>query len=331
MIKPVLRSAKLLKNIMKFKPLAKAATKIRVNKPEILAVAGGTVVVGSFIWVVVEAQKLSTVMTESEEKLHDVEEKYRVKKEEFGEGQEETPEFKQVLKEEKKEIFMARADGTWQMVKLFGGPAVGLTTGLLLMGRGHYLIRQKYIVTAATLKGTNELFKFYRENVVEAEGKDADLKYMRGIIKEVETESTTTDMDGKEVKTKKKKTFVKRNNPNPYRFLYSEDTFSSWEPDAQRNIFFLKCNEEWFQHKYDNPNTVEISMYEILQHMGYDFSCETKERMNFLRNTGYKPGYKGGDGGVDFGIYEAINEPAMKGQSEEVYFELNVDGNLCEI
>jgi hypothetical protein len=103
--------------------------------------------------------------------------------------------------------------------------------------------------------------------------------------------------------------------------------------DTERNLFFLKCAEDWWNRELDRNG--EVSMYEVLKYLQYRFDIEKeglsdkeyRDRMTFLRNYGWRKGC-GGDDFVDFGLYRAINEPAIARKSDIVYIEFNCDGNL---
>lgn len=328
---------KIGREMMKCKPLAKVVVKASKNKPEIMAITGAAAVVTGFVLAIRGGTKVKETMAVTAEKVEATEAMQKDRRENqyhtddsgklIGE-QNETA----LAKIEKKELAKVRAEGVWEVTKLFILPTGLLAFGMVLIGGGHHILRKRNVILASALKGTEEMFKFYRGNVIEAEGKEADLKYLRGVIDDKEVETIVVDEKGKETKIKKRMPVVK-NHSNPWRFIFDENYFRTYEEDTDRNLFFLKCCQDWWNREYDRNG--EVSMYEILKYLGYKFEVEKdgmtreqyRERMTFLRNYGWRKGC-GGDDFIDFGLYRAINEPALTRKSDVVWIEFNCDGNL---
>ena len=326
------------RSMMKCKPIAKVVVKASQNKPEIMAVTGGIAVVTAFVLAIRGGTKVQGVMKETASKVENLETSQKERREKeynldengklIGEANEAA-----LVKIEKKELSQARAEGVWQVAKLFLLPSGLLVVGLVLIGGGHHILRKRNVVLASALKGTEEMFKFYRSNVVKTEGEEADKKYLRGVIDDKEVETVVVDEKGKETKVKKHVPVVRSDNKNPWRFEFSETWFNSYCDDVERNLFFLKCEQDWWNHEFDRNG--EVSMYEVLKHLGYKFEVEKegqtkkqyRDRMTFLRNYGWRKGC-GGDDFIDFGLYRAINEAAISRKSDVVWLEFNCDGNL---
>lgn len=325
------------RQMMKCKPIAKVAVKCSRNKPEIMAVTGGVAIITAFVLAIRGGTKVKETMAMTAEKVEATEAMQKERRETqynldengklIGEQNEAA-----LAKIEKKELSKVRADGIWQVTKLFILPTGLMVFGMVMIGGGHRILRKRNVVLASALKGTEEMFKFYRGNVIEAEGKEADMKYMRGVIDDKEVETVVVDEKGKETKVKHRVPVV-RNHSNPWRFIFDDTYFRSYEDDTDRNLFFLKCCQDWWNHEYDRNG--EVSMYEVLKYLQYNFEVEKegmtreqyRDRMTFLRNYGWRKGC-GGDDFIDFGLYRAINEPAMTRKSDVVWIEFNCDGNL---
>ena len=317
------------RHMMKCKPIAKVVVKASQNKPELMAISGGLMVLTAFGLTIRSAMKLEKTMNASSEKAEAVENR---KTQELAADNLTEEQKTAIIKACDKDLAMARADGVWQVAKLFILPSGLLVAGLVLIGGGHHILRKRNVVLASALKATEETLKFYRGNVIADQGKEADLKYMRGIIDDKELESVVVNEDGKEKKVKRRVPVVK-GQKNPWRFEFSDTWFRSWEDDTDRNLFFLKCEQDWWNHELERNG--EVSMYEVLKHLGYKFEIEKegvtakeyRDRMTFLRNYGWRKGC-GGDDFIDFGLYRAINEAAISRQSDVVWIEFNCDGNL---
>lgn len=317
---------KMSRTLLRCKPVAKAVAKVNKNKPEILAVCGGAAILVAFGWAIYEAIGVKDVMEETNTEIEEINERYSKKPE---------PEQAALEKQHTKELKAAKIKGVWRVTKKFVGPGATLIVGMGLGAKSIKIFRARNIFLSGALKGTQEAYKFYRQNVREDLGEEADKKYARGIIGEKEIEEKITDADGKE-KTVKTKIPVVKENDNPWRFEFCEDLFRTWKPSTEQNLFILHCEQEWWKHEFER--TEEVSMYEVLKHLGYKFEvrkagmtkAQYRDFMNFVRNYGWKKG-SGGDEFIDFGIYRAINEPAIRGMSDVVWLEFNCDGNLNKI
>jgi hypothetical protein len=315
--------------MMKCKPVAKVMVAASRNKPEILAVTGGVAVVTAFVLAIRGGTKVKAVMAKGAEKVEAVEARkmQELSVEDLTEEQK-----ADILKACGKDLKMARADGVWQVAKLFLLPSGLLVIGLVLIGGGHHILKKRNVVLAGLAEGYKTLLTNYRKNVVQAEGEEVDQKYLHDVIGEKDIEKVIVGEDGKEKKVKKRVAVVNAKK-NPWRFEFSDTWFWSYVEDTERNLFFLKCEEDWWNHELDRNG--EVSMYEVLKHLGYKFDLEKegvsnqeyRDRMTFLRNYGWRKGC-GGDDFIDFGLYRAINEAAMKRQSDTVWLEFNCDGNL---
>ena len=330
--------AKVTTKITKIPTVAKIVTKVSHNKPEIMLLAGAALIIVGFVRGIISGTHLQVVMEESAGEMRKLEASQKERRLQFNEPISEEHE-KQLALIEKKELKKARAEGTWKVVKLFILPSGLIVAGLVFIGGGFKILRTRNVVLAGIAEGYKKMIDQYRKNVVEKEGEEADLNYMRSVIGDKEIESVVVDEDGNESKVKKRVPVVKEQKCNPWRFEFSDTYFDSYEDDTDRNLFFLKCEEDWFNHELERHG--EVSMYEVLKHLRYKFdvlkaSCNSKQeyrdRMTFLRNFGWRKGC--GDGFVDFGLYRAINEPAITRQSDVVWIEMNccgdLSGNLAE-
>lgn len=318
------------KSLMRCKPIAKVLMKAEKNKPEILAVTSGICVVAAFGWAIYEAVTVKDAMTESTNRVKTVEEARDQALAEEGITEEKKAE---IIKAANRDLTTARIEGGWIVVRKFVGPAGLLILGMGLGGRSVKIFRARNLVLTGALKSTEDILKFYRGNVREELGEEADLKFLRGVTGEKKIEETQKDATGGVSKVEKTLPVVKSGNPNPWRFAFDEEHFDSWQPDTDLNLFYLKCEQDWWQHEYDRNDIV--TMYEILKHMRYRFDRakasmskkEWNEFMNFIRNHGWWKGSKG-DGFIDLGIYRAINEPAIRRTSDVIFVEMNCDGCL---
>lgn len=324
--------AKAGKNLMKCKPVAKAMVKINKNKPEILAVGGSICIVAAFGWAIYEAVTVKDALSETSEKVQNITQSRdeALASEDISEEQK-----NDIIETSKKDLNKARMEGVLTVGKKFVGPAVVLVTGMKLGRDGFKVLKARNLLLCGALKSKEDILRFYRENVRNDLGKEADLKYMRGVVGEQQIEETKVDENGKETKVLTTIPVVKPSE-NPWKFQFDEENFDSWQEDTDLNLFYLNCEQDWWNHNYQR--TELVTMYEILKHMRFRFDKakermgkkKFKEFMDFIRNNGWWAG-SNGDGFIDFGIYRAANEGAIRRMSDVIFVEFNCDGCMLNM
>jgi hypothetical protein len=267
-------------------------------------------------------------MTESADKVKEIEDKYAAEREK-PEVQDQTEEEQKALaKTERRGLAMARADGVVSMVKLFGGPVLLLVIGCGLIVKGHNILRARNAILAASLKSTEQLFRFYRQNVVAAEGAEADKRYMRGIVGEKEVMGIGLDDCGNEILKKEKVPVVRKGNP--WQFEFSPTFFYSATGIPDRDLLHLQNVEFYFNRLYKGEKKYEdISMFEILDYLRPIWEAIDPDGSVRTMSRVYGWGHdRNGDDMIDLGVFRAANESAIKGVGDVVFMEFNCDGRL---
>lgn len=312
-------------------PAVKVCQKVKTSKPEIFVGVGVVAVIGSFVWVAIEAAKAPDVMTETSEKVKDIEDRYsdeKLKQESLNQPDA----LKTLIKLEKKDLTKARADGVIQMAKLFGGPVIVLGIGCGLIVRGHQILKMRNAVLGAALKSTEKLFDFYRSNVIREQGPEADKRYLRGIVGETEVKTVALDENGNEI-VKTETVPVIQNasqTANPWLFEFTPQYFKQAKGIPDIDLSAIAGAEEYFNHLYSGPKRHgDISMYEVLEFFRPDWDAidPTGERRVIARNYGWGHDEKG-DERIDLGRFRAVNDPVLHGASDKVFIEMNCDGRL---
>ena len=334
------------------RPAVTFARGMKAKKPEIFVFAGVTLILTSFGLVIYETMKLGDTMTAGKEKLDAA--RQRKADLESGEGTKvpvsvkdengneiftdqfrvmSDEEVSTALKQASKDIQAARMDAMWQVGKLYALPLVFLLIGLGFDLHGVRILRKENVALAATVGGLEKFISFYRGNVVREQGKEADLRYARGIVGEREVSEIVKDADGNEKIAKKKLPVISHADGNPWRFEYSPTFFRSATGDPDRDISHIKNVQDYWNHKYGGQKKHgKISYYEVLEYLDpiweaidADGTVET-----FCREYGW--GHSAtGDDYIDLGVYRAINDNAIKGIGDCVWIEGNCDGRLADI
>lgn len=328
-------SARAVKVLKRCKPVAKVAAKVSKNKPEILAVGGGIAILAAFGWAIYEAVTMKDVLDETSNDVKAVEADYEAAKTGLTEGSEA---LRSVDNEYRKKIAVAKGKAVLRVSKKLAGPTVLLFVGLAGGAKGIKILRMRNIFLGTAVKGLQESYKFYRNNVREDLGEEADFKYAHGIVGEKTIERVEEDKNGNEIKTSYKVPIVKNEPNNPWRFEFSETWFNTYQENSDLNLFYLKCQQDWWNHELNNPDRSQhVSIYDVLTGLRFKFEVMkagmTKKQyvdwMYFIRNTGWWVG-SNGDGFIDFGLYRAINEAAIKRESDVVFIEFNCDGPFAD-
>ncbi len=325
-------SARVGRNLMRYKPIAKVGMKLSKNKPEILAVTGGLLIVGGFVWAIWEAITVKDVMEETAQEVKAVEVAHQEQLAKEGRTEEE---IVAETKEYNKDIKVARVRGSYKICKKFVGPVLMLAGGLSSVGGSVKIFRLRNAFLGTALKSSESFIKSYRQNVRDDIGEEADKKYARGIIGEKEIEKKQLDVNGNETVVKRKVPIVKHDSNNPWRFEFSEELFDTYQENTDSNLFYLKCVQDWWNHEVHRYK--RISMYDILKYMRFRFDVmrqgmTKKQYVDWeysMRNSGWwERDIK--DDPVDLGIYNAINEAALRRESDVIFLEPNCFGSLSD-
>ena len=207
---------------------------------------------------------------------------------------------------------------TAQAVTRVYGPAVAVElTGVVCLLAAHGIMRKRNASLAMAYSAVHEAFRAYRARVIEEFGPEKDFDYKNGIREEVVEE---TDDKGKIKKVKK---LVQ--DPNKYSGYakFFDETNPNWERNAETNLFFLRCQQNWANDK--------------LHAKGHLFLNEVYDALGIDRTgAGAVVGWmisKEGDNFVDFGIFDE-ERPRVRafvnGLEKSVLLDFNVDGVIYD-
>lgn len=181
----------------------------------------------------------------------------------------------------------------------------------VLAGHGIMLKRQASVVAAYTALDAG--FKVYRKRVAERLGEDEELNlYRRPNTKIVES----CDDEGKPCEIE---VFDDSVMPSRYSKFFDESS-PNWSKTPDYNLFFLRTQQDWANNR--------------LRANGFLFLNEVYEALGLPRTqpgqmVGWKEGTEGGDGFVDFGLYQIgdeSNRAFINGLEHTVLLDFNVDG-----
>lgn len=212
------------------------------------------------------------------------------------------------------------------LVKLYS-PAIGVMgLGIASILGSYNIMSNRCLALASTCTALSDGFKFYRSNVIEELGEDADKRFRYG-IKQVEKDIPVMNKKGED--TGKTKTVTANEVPDdilrnlsPYA-KYFDETCKDWSQVPGNNLFFLRS-----QQKIAN---------DLLQSQGHLFLNEVYDLLGLERTReGAIVGWifgGGYDDYVDFGIYElknAANRRFVNGLEDIILLDFNVDGIIYD-
>ena len=290
---------------------------IKKHSPEILMVAGVVGGVASAVLACKATLKVNEVvepMKENVEKIHVAVEKGKTEA-----GEEYT------VEDSKQDLTKVYAQTGIQLVKLYG-PAVLLgAVSVTSILASNNIMRKRNVALAAAYTAVDTGFKNYRNRVIDRFGKELD-RELRFDIKPQEVTETVVDENGEEKTVTKTVNTIGNINYSPYAFAFDVGC-TGWEKDPEHNKFYaIQCQN------YAN---------ELLRSKGHLFLNEVYDMFGIPRTKAgqivgwlYDTTKSGGDGFVDFGIFDINNEKAMdfiNGFERTIIIDPNVDGNIFDL
>lgn len=297
--------------------LHKVGFAIKKHSPEILIVAGVAGGVASTILACKATLKVNKViepMKENVEKIH-----VAVENGVTEAGEEYT------VEDSKKDLAAVYVQTGIEFVKLYG-PAVLLgaasVTSILASSN---ILHKRNVALAAAYTAVDTGFKKYRNRVIDRFGQELD-RELRFDIKPKEVEETVVDENGEEKTVTKTVDTVGNIDYSPYAFIFDVGC-NGWEKDPEHNKFFaIQCQN------YAN---------ELLRSKGHLFLNEVYDMFGIPRTKAgqivgwlYDTSKSGGDGFVDFRIFDIHNERAtafVNGFERSIIIDPNVDGNIFDL
>ena len=200
------------------------------------------------------------------------------------------------------------------ILKLYG-PSITLgALSIVSIVSATGILRKRNLAVVAAYKTVEQAFSEYRERVAEEIGEEKELDIYRvRTVEEVEDKETG----------KKKKVGSEKPNHSPYARFFDELS-GHWDDNAEYNLVFLKAVEQRFNER--------------LHARGHVFLNEVYDALDIPRSReGQVVGWFRGNGDdfVDFGMYDAHNNPRasafVNGYEKAILLDFNVDGVIDDL
>ena len=227
--------------------VGKATRTVRMNSPTILIVAGSAGVIAGVVLAIKAGKESDAKTAQEKEELEYIKSHKKIADktliEEYEDGT--VVEHTLTTSEYKKELAGGYARLIFAYIKVYG-PAV-LTTlfSLFLILKSHSILYGRYTTMCAGFAAMSKAYDAYRQNVIDAEGIEADERYRLG-IKTIEEEKMLLDKTGNPKLDK---------NGNPKKFIERYDILDG-DPEDPRTVLWDEVTTAK-SGKYDNYSTDE--------------------------------------------------------------------------
>ena len=196
--------------------------------------------------------------------------------------------------------------------------AVGVVSIGCLAGSQFVLTRRNAGLTMA-YAAVDKAFKEYRKRVVDELGPEKDDEFRYGYE---DHEVVVETAKGHKVETVRR---VAPGEPSQYAKFFDEFC-PSWEPNAEINMFFLKCQQQWANDRLRARG--HLLLNEVYDSLGIERTSAGAVVGWAIRDDG------AGDNFVDFGIFDQNRERArafVNGREKSILLDFNVDGVVLDL
>lgn len=199
-----------------------------------------------------------------------------------------------------------------QIARIFAPPVIAGSVSIFCFVASHGMQRQKQAALAAAYLAVQESYAAYRDRVREEVGEERELELYR---------SPRVLQGGGDSELPLEIDFGTR-MPSPYSRFFDE-TSSAWTKTPEWNRLFVESQQQWANDR--------------LNAYGFIFLNEVYEALGMPRTqagqiVGWKLGPDGGDGYVDFGMYDIADEnnrAFVNGLEGVILLDFNVDGPIA--
>lgn len=222
----------------------------------------------------------------------------------------------------KKEEVKLTVKNAVKVAKLYAPAAAIEAASLGLIFASNDVMRKRNASMAAAYATLNNMYKKYRQNVIDTYGEDIDKDMRYGVKHE---KVTVVDEDGK--KTKEDVKVVDLDNTalgiSDYSRFFQTGCKGFDEHSGRYNMMYLKGIQAMFNNQLIADGYVMLN--DVYRELGIDTIPE-----GWQIGWVYDETNPIGDNYIDFGLYEARNknERAVNDWEPVILMDFNVDGNL---
>lgn len=259
-------------------------------KPEIMLVSGLVSVLVGTIYACTKTEKAKKVLQETKNETKIVEENLSI---EVPEGVDILPETKKQLKIERgRQFFRIYIHTAYEMLKIYGIPALLWFGGMGMIVGGHGTLRKRNTALAADIIAGNQLFQEYRQRVAKAVGEEVENKIFMGAQEGMITVVDTDPDTGEKI--------VRQENANLFN-AQPGSIFARNFTEETTDIMYRTFTDEFLDARVNEINT-KLEVGFVRAYSGLDI----------LRILGFNENALGDDESVDKLLSYGISGNARK-------------------
>lgn len=304
--------------------VGKTLFKLDKNKPQLLVGTGVVLMVGGFIWAIVNARKIDEVIAEGENAVNDIQDKITEAKFDVKTDENEKTTAISILE---KDLRKAKVNNITRMGVLMGIPCLMFAGGLSLTIGGHILLVRRFGELSTAFAWLQQSYERYRQMNIAEHGEECDKRYRYGITDQVEVETPGTDDNGNEQNVKCLVPVTGRDPASMYTFIFSPETSRRCPKDPVSTISYLRSQEKYW-NMWMQANNRPVTLYMIIEELGIEIDTNNPAN-DYILIVGWRPNGDG-DNHIDFGIMRAVNKPTLDMIENSVMLNFNCDGNIYE-
>lgn len=280
--------------------IGRSILKTKKNSPHLFFAAG---VVG-FVGTVILASRATTKL---EPVLDNIKEDFKAVTDLS--GYDEIGKQKYTQNDYRRDVTYVYVRGAIKVGKLYapaivlGGASVACLTG------SHIQLTRRNAALSATLAAVMEAYEAYRARIREELGEERELAIYRDVQKQ------TVEIDGK----KKTLALPGSGKYSPYARCFDEGN-QNWQNSMEANRNFLLCQQAYALDRLNSRGYLILN--EVYESLGMEHSTPGAV-VGWVK-------YGDGDGFVDFGIWDGMNDPLVMREAA-IWLDFNVDGEVYKL
>lgn len=258
--------------------------KISAARPEIFLIAGGLSMLAGTIYACIKTADAKNVLNEA---------KIEEEKADFDETVEVTDEELKQLKTEKgRKLTKIYTHVAWEMLKIYGIPAILWLGGMGMICSGHHTLRKTNAGLVADSILAKKLFDEYRQRVAKAVGEEAEQKIYMGLQEGMVNVIEKDPVSGEEKLVQKKGDVFYANPGSIFAVNFTEetsdafDTYTYAERTVEHRVNEINAKLETGEYRAFNGIDIFRKLGFNENALGFGDSVEVEERLKKLLTYG---------------------------------------------
>lgn len=281
------------------------------HSPEILLVAGLAGMVGATVLAVKATLKVEDIQRKNAKVLMDIDEVHASNNPEYSE------------EDYNHDLFVADVQGKLRFVQLYAPAALLGIAGMISIVGSHGIMQRRSASLMAAYAVLQTGFEKYRARVVEELGEEKDRDFKLGLRDEEYTEDEVNPETGRTKKVKKTRKVSSLDGLSQYARFFDEKTSHQYKHDPLMNKQLILSQQNYANEILRSRGYIFLN--EIYNALGMDWTPEG-QIVGWVLN-----GKNGGDGFVDLGLLDPVNDVANHGLDTVYIIDPNVDGVVVDL